>query len=179
MDFKQYQVSATMEKEISHRFIAHLIGLLLAFESILLLLCYFVSIMFGESDLKPDYSSKSLTPTRCLRRSSLRSVIGKTRFLLLSLNRNILQERGEQDSLANEIMKNFIKAFRLTIVMCVFLGISYVLVLWVFGKAAPQRATRFSFWEVGFTLSCIVIAVLTLMHYQLALSLQNSINNVS
>ena len=33
-------------------------------------------------------------------------------------------------------MKNFIKAFRLTIVMCVFLGISYVLVLWVFGKAA-------------------------------------------
>ena len=119
-------------------------------------------------------------------------------------------------------MKNFIKAFRLTIVMCVFLGISYVLVLWVFGKvvgpgngnaevvelngkvvgaanvgqqftkdisyvlvlwvfgkAAPQCATRFSFWDVGFTLSCIVIAVLTLMHYQLALSLQNSINNVS
>ena len=63
--------------------------------------------------------------------------------------------------------------------MCVFLGISYVLVLWVFGKAAPQRATRFSFGEVGFTLSCIVIAVLTLMHCQLALSLQNSINNVS
>ena len=76
-------------------------------------------------------------------------------------------------------MKNFIKAFRLTIVMCVFLGISYVLVLWVFGKAAHQRATRFSFLEVGFTLSCIVIAVLTLMHCQLALSLQNSINNVS
>ena len=102
MDFKQYQVSATLEKEISHRFIAHLIGLLLAFESILLLLCYFVSIMFGESDLKSDYSSKSITPTHCLRRSSLRSVIGKTRFLLLSLNRNILQKRGEQDSLANE-----------------------------------------------------------------------------
>lgn len=76
-------------------------------------------------------------------------------------------------------MKNFIKAFRLTIVMCVFLGISYVLVLWVFGKAAPQRATRFSYWEVGFTLSCIVITVLTLMHCQLALSLQNSINNVN
>ena len=33
-------------------------------------------------------------------------------------------------------MKNFIKAFRLTIVMCVFLGISYVLVLWLFAKAA-------------------------------------------
>ena len=80
MDFKQYQVSGTLEKEISHRFIAHLIGLLLAFESILLLLCYFVSIMFGESDLKLDYSSKNLTPTHCLRRSSLRSVIGKPVF---------------------------------------------------------------------------------------------------
>ena len=33
-------------------------------------------------------------------------------------------------------MKNFIKAFRLTIVMCVFLGIGYVLVLWAFGKVA-------------------------------------------
>lgn len=32
-------------------------------------------------------------------------------------------------------MKNFIKAFRLTVVMCVFLGVSYVLVLWLFGKA--------------------------------------------
>ena len=102
MDLKQFGVSTNMENELSYRFIAHLTGQLLAFESILLLLCYFVSIMFGESDLKPDYSSKSLTPTHCLRRSSLRSVIGKTRFLLLSLNRNILQKRGEQDSLANE-----------------------------------------------------------------------------
>ena len=33
-------------------------------------------------------------------------------------------------------MKNFIKAFRLTIVMCVFLGIGYVLVLWLFAKVA-------------------------------------------
>ena len=33
-------------------------------------------------------------------------------------------------------MKNFIKAFRLTIVMCVFLGMGYVLVLWLFGKVA-------------------------------------------
>lgn len=33
-------------------------------------------------------------------------------------------------------MKNLSKAFRLTIVMSVFLGISYVLVLWVFGKVA-------------------------------------------
>ena len=33
-------------------------------------------------------------------------------------------------------MKNFVKAFRLTIVMCVFLSISYILVLWLFAKAA-------------------------------------------
>ena len=33
-------------------------------------------------------------------------------------------------------MKNFIKAFRLTTVMCVFLGIGYVLVLWLFAKVA-------------------------------------------
>ena len=33
-------------------------------------------------------------------------------------------------------MKNFIVAFRLTIVMCLFLGIGYVMVLWVFGKVA-------------------------------------------
>ena len=33
-------------------------------------------------------------------------------------------------------MKNFVKAFRLTIVMCVFLSIGYILVLWLFAKAA-------------------------------------------
>ncbi len=33
-------------------------------------------------------------------------------------------------------MKNFIKAFRLTIVMSVFLGLGYVLVLWLFAKVA-------------------------------------------
>ncbi|MGN1245259.1 MAG: potassium-transporting ATPase subunit C, partial [Muribaculaceae bacterium] len=33
-------------------------------------------------------------------------------------------------------MKNFIKAFRLTLIMCVFLGIGYVLVLWIFAKVA-------------------------------------------
>ena len=31
--------------------------------------------------------------------------------------------------------------------------------------------------EVGFTTSCIIIAVLTLMHSHLALSLRNSMNN--
>lgn len=33
-------------------------------------------------------------------------------------------------------MKNFVKAFRLTIVMCVFLSIGYILVLWLFAKVA-------------------------------------------
>ncbi|MGM9706228.1 MAG: K(+)-transporting ATPase subunit C [Prevotella sp.] len=33
-------------------------------------------------------------------------------------------------------MKNFITAFRLTLVMCVFLGIGYVFVLWTFAKVA-------------------------------------------
>ena len=33
-------------------------------------------------------------------------------------------------------MKNFIKSFRLTLIMCVFLGIGYVLVLWIFAKVA-------------------------------------------
>lgn len=33
-------------------------------------------------------------------------------------------------------MKTFIKAIRLTLVFCVFLSVSYVLVLWLFGKVA-------------------------------------------
>ena len=33
-------------------------------------------------------------------------------------------------------MRNFIKAFRLTIVMCVFLSLGYMLVLWIFAKVA-------------------------------------------
>ena len=33
-------------------------------------------------------------------------------------------------------MRNFIKAFRLTIVMCVFLSLGYILVLWIFAKVA-------------------------------------------
>lgn len=40
-----------MEEELSHRFIARLIGLLLAFESIMLLACCCVSMIYGESDL--------------------------------------------------------------------------------------------------------------------------------
>ena len=33
-------------------------------------------------------------------------------------------------------MKTFIKAIRMTLVFCVFLSVSYVLVLWLFGKVA-------------------------------------------
>ena len=33
-------------------------------------------------------------------------------------------------------MKTFIKAFRLTLVFCVFLSVSYILVLWLFAKLA-------------------------------------------
>lgn len=51
MDIKQYGVSPNMEKELSYRFIAYLIGLLLAFESILLLACCCVSLMYGRRDL--------------------------------------------------------------------------------------------------------------------------------
>ena len=43
--------------------------------------------------------------------------------------------------------------------------------------AAPQRNARSSSLKVGFTTFCIVIAVLTLMHSHLALSLRNSMNN--
>lgn len=41
-----------MDKELSHRFIAHLMGRLLAFESILLLACGCVSMGYGENDLR-------------------------------------------------------------------------------------------------------------------------------
>ena len=33
-------------------------------------------------------------------------------------------------------MKNFIVAFRLTMVLCMFLYLGYVMVLWIFGKVA-------------------------------------------
>ncbi|MEG2164211.1 MAG: potassium-transporting ATPase subunit C, partial [Bacteroidales bacterium] len=37
-------------------------------------------------------------------------------------------------------MKNFIKAFKLTIAFCIFLSIFYILVLWVFAKVAGPNA---------------------------------------
>ena len=48
---KQFRAVPDMEEELSHRFIARLIGLLLAFESIMLLACCCVSMIYGESDL--------------------------------------------------------------------------------------------------------------------------------
>ena len=55
MVLKQYDVTPNMGKvhihEISYRFIAHLIGQLLAFESMLLCVCCCMSMIYGESDL--------------------------------------------------------------------------------------------------------------------------------
>lgn len=36
-------------------------------------------------------------------------------------------------------MKSFIKAFRLTLVFCVFLSVTYILVLWLFAKVASPN----------------------------------------
>ncbi len=51
MDLEQYGVSSNIEDEISYRFIAYLMGLLLAFESMLLFACCCVSMIYGENDL--------------------------------------------------------------------------------------------------------------------------------
>ena len=67
MDSKEYGVSPNMEKELSYRFIAYLIGLLLAFESMLLCACCCVSMIYGESDLMAFIVSFSvcLEPVSC------------------------------------------------------------------------------------------------------------------
>ena len=52
MDLMQYRVNPNMEKELSYQFIAYLAGLLLAFESMLLLACCCVSMIYGESDFE-------------------------------------------------------------------------------------------------------------------------------
>ena len=73
MDIKQYGVSPNLEKELSYRFIAYLVGLLLAFESMLLLACCCVSMMYGESDLMSFIVSFSI----CLAASALLLVYGR------------------------------------------------------------------------------------------------------
>ena len=51
MDNEYYTISARAEKEVSYRFIARIIGLLLVFESLLLMTCCCVSLFYGEDDL--------------------------------------------------------------------------------------------------------------------------------
>lgn len=80
MDLKQYGVSPNMVKEISYRFIAHLVGLLLAFESMLLFACCCVSMIYGESDLMSFIVSFSI----CLAASAMLLVYGRKKESALS-----------------------------------------------------------------------------------------------
>lgn len=84
MEIKQYGVNPHTEREslseLSYRFIAHLIGLLLAFESILLLACCCVSIIYGENDLKSFIVSFSV----CLSMSAMLLIYGRRKKSVLS-----------------------------------------------------------------------------------------------
>ena len=73
MDLMQYGVTHNIEDEVSYRFVAYLIGLLLAFESMLLLVCCCVSLAYGESDLMSFIVSFSI----CLSASVILSVFGR------------------------------------------------------------------------------------------------------
>lgn len=73
MDIKRYGESPNLEKELSYRFVAYLIGLLMAFESMLLLACCCVSMMYGESDLMAFIVSFSI----CLAASAMLLVYGR------------------------------------------------------------------------------------------------------
>lgn len=42
-------------------------------------------------------------------------------------------------------MKNIIKAFRLTVVMCVLLGVGYMFVLWIFWRNCEGNAINFCY----------------------------------
>ena len=70
MVLKQYDVTPNMGKvhihEISYRFIAHLIGQLLAFESMLLCVCCCMSMIYGESDLMSFIVSFHYCPVKIL-----------------------------------------------------------------------------------------------------------------
>ena len=80
MDLKQFGVSTNMENELSYRFIAHLTGQLLAFESILLLTCCCVSMAYGESDLMAFIISSSV----CIATSVMLLVYGRKKENALS-----------------------------------------------------------------------------------------------
>ena len=82
MDLMQYGVTHNIEDEISYRFVAYLIGLLLAFESMLLLACCCVSIIYGERDLMSFIVSFAL----CLSVSAILLVYGRRRKCAMSRN---------------------------------------------------------------------------------------------
>ena len=82
MNLKQYGVSPNMEKEVSYRFIAHLTGLLLAFESMLLLACCCVSMIYGERDLMSFVISFAV----CLPVSAILLIYGRRKKCAMSRN---------------------------------------------------------------------------------------------
>ena len=82
MDLMQYGVTHNIEDEVSYRFVAYLIGLLLAFESMLLLACCCVSMIYGERDLMSFIVSFAI----CLSVSAILVVYGRRRKCAMSRN---------------------------------------------------------------------------------------------
>ncbi|MCI6119004.1 MAG: TrkH family potassium uptake protein [Prevotella sp.] len=82
MDLMQYGVTHNIEDEVSYRFVAYLIGLLLAFESMLLLACCCVSMIYGES----DFMSFIVSFAVCLSVSALLLVYGRRKMCAMSRN---------------------------------------------------------------------------------------------
>ena len=82
MDLMQYGVTHNIEDEVSYRFVAYLIGLLLAFESMLLLACCCASIVYGERDLMSFIVSFAV----CLSVSAILLVYGRRRKCAMSRN---------------------------------------------------------------------------------------------
>ena len=82
MDLMQYGVTHNIEDEVSYRFVAYLIGLLLAFESMLLLACCCVSIIYGERDLMSFIVSFAV----CLSVSAILLVYGRRKKCATSRN---------------------------------------------------------------------------------------------
>ena len=82
MDLMQYGVTHNIEDEVSDRVVAYVIGLLLAFESMLLLACCCVSIVYGERDLMSFIVSFAV----CLSVSAILLVYGRRRKCAMSRN---------------------------------------------------------------------------------------------
>ena len=82
MDLMQYGVTHNIEDEVSYRFVAYLIGLLLAFESMLLLACCCMSMIYGERDLMSFIVSFAV----CLSVSAILLVYGRRRKCAMSRN---------------------------------------------------------------------------------------------